>query len=305
MRKIALHFPDDHPPFRISEGPIAMTGAAERRSVLGRALRILDAVKDSAGGLSLSEISRRSGVPLTTAHRIVSELHEWGALERDASGAYQIGLRLWELATVAPRSVGLQRVALPFMRDLFETTHRGVHLAIRDKDQVVFVERLLSPETVTDRAQVGVHYELHATAIGLVLLAYAPRSLQEEVLTGPLVPPNWHSPITGRELRQALAHVRLSGYAATPIREEYLSVAAPIHGPVHGSADAVVGALSLILPISEPYGPRLAHLQATVRGISRALGTTHGREAWPPDRLPTGASAIAPVRIGAGCPRTR
>jgi DNA-binding IclR family transcriptional regulator len=258
-----------------------MPGAIERRSVLGRALRILDAVKDAAGGLSLSDISRRTGVPLTTAHRIVNELHEWGALERDTSGAYQIGLRLWELATVAPRSVGLQRVALPFMRDLFETTHRGVHLAIREKDQVVFVERFLSPETVTDRAQVGVHYELPATAIGLVLLAYAPHSLQEEVLTGPLVPPRWHPPVTERGLRQTLAHVRLSGYATTPIREEHLSVAAPIYGP----AGAVVAALSLILPIAEPYGPRLAHLQATTRGISRALGSPQPRAGRPASRL--------------------
>jgi DNA-binding IclR family transcriptional regulator len=249
-----------------------MAEAAERRSVLGRALRILDAVREASGGLSLSEISRQAGVPLTTAHRIVSELHEWGALERDASGAYQIGLRLWELATVAPRSVGLRRVALPFLRDLFETTHRGVHLAIREKDQVVFVERFLSPDTAADRAEVGVHYELHATAIGLVLLAHAPRSLQEEVLTGPLVPPRWHPPVTERELRRTLAHVRRSGYAATPIRQEYRSVAAPIYG-----AGTVVAALSLILPITEPYGPRLAHLQATARGISRALGTPRPR----------------------------
>ncbi len=252
-----------------------MTGAAGRRSVLGRALRILDAVRDGGGGLSLSEISRRAGVPLTTAHRIVGELHEWGALERDASGAYHIGLRLWELATVAPRSVGLQRVALPFMQDLFETTHRGVHLAIREKDQVVFVERFLSPETATDRAQVGARYELHSTAIGLVLLAHAPRSLQEEVLAGPLVPPSWHPPITERELRRTLAHVRRSGYAATPVRREYLSVAAPVYGP----AAAVVAAISLILPITEPYGPRLAHLRATARGISRALGAPQGRAA--------------------------
>jgi DNA-binding IclR family transcriptional regulator len=274
MRKIALHFRGDHPPFRIPEGAIAMAKAIERRSVLGRALRILDAVKDTAGGLSLSEISRRTGVPLTTAHRIVSELHEWGALERDASGAYQIGLRLWELATVTPRSVGLQRVALPFMQDLLKTTHRGVHLAIREKDQVVFVERFLSPETATDRAQVGAHYELHASAIGLVLLAHAPPELQEEVLTGPLVPPSWHPPITERELRQTLAHIRRSGYATTPVRQEYLSVAAPIYGPV----GAVVAALSLILPITEPHGPRLAHLQATVRRISRALGTPQGAQ---------------------------
>jgi DNA-binding IclR family transcriptional regulator len=252
-----------------------MTRAAERRSVLGRALRILDAVRDSAGGLSLSEISRRAAVPLTTAHRIVSELHDWGALERDASGAYQIGLRLWELATVAPRSVGLQRVALPFMQDLFETTHRGVHLAIREKDRVVFVESFLSRETATDRARVGVQYELPATAIGLVLLAHAPPALQEEVLTGPLVLPRWHQPVTTRELRRTLAHVRRSGYATTPIRAEYLSVAAPVYGP----GGAVVAALSLILPIAEPPGPRLAHLQGTARGISRALGSPQGRGA--------------------------
>jgi hypothetical protein len=68
---------------------------------------------------------------------------------------------------------------------------------------------------------------------------------------------------------------RRSGYATTPIRQEYLSVAAPIYG----RAGAVVAALSLILPITEPHGPRLAHLQATTRGISRALGTSQPRAA--------------------------
>lgn len=240
----------------------------ERRSVLRRALLILETIKDAADGLSLSEISRRSGVPLTTTHRIVIELQEWGALERDDSGTYRIGLRLWEVAAVAPRSVGLQRVALPFMQDLFETTHRGVHLAVREKDQVVLVERFLSPETATDRTQVGTRYELHATAIGLVLLAHAPPELREEVVTGPLSRPSWHPPITEHELRQALADVRRMRYATTQIRQEYRSVAAPIHGP----AGTVVAALSLILPLTESYGPRLAHLQATARGISRALG---------------------------------
>jgi DNA-binding IclR family transcriptional regulator len=181
--------------------------------------------------------------------------------------------------------VGLQRVALPFMQDLFETTHRGVHLAIREKDQVVIVERFLSPETATDRAQVGARYELHATAIGLVLLAHAPRSLQEEVLTGPLVPPSWHPPITERELRRTLAHVRRSGYAATPVRREHLSVAAPVCGP----SAAVVAAISLILPITEPYGPRLAHLRATARGISRA-----------PDGRPVRPGTPSPGRPGRG-----
>jgi DNA-binding IclR family transcriptional regulator len=239
--------------------------------VLRRALRILDTFEDAETGLSLSVISRRSGVPLTTTHRIVSELHEWGALERNEAGDYRIGLRLWEVAALAPRSVGLQRIALPFMQDLYETTRRGVHLAVREKDEVVFVERFVSPETVSQRPRVGGRYALHATAVGLVLLAHAPVELQEEVIGGPLrVFTSWtYSNPT--ELRQVLADVRRSGYAISDrqINPEYVSVAAPIYG----EDNTVVAALSLIVPYTEPHGPSVAHLvQATARGISRALG---------------------------------
>jgi DNA-binding IclR family transcriptional regulator len=240
--------------------------------VLGRALRILDTFERAGTGLSLSEISRRSGVPLTTTHRIVGELHEWGALERDDSGGYRIGLRLWEVAAHAPRSVGLQRIALPFMQDLYETTHRGVHLAVREKDEVVFVERFVSPETARDeRPRVGGRYAMHATAVGLVLLAHAPAELQEEVINGPLETYTSWTTSTARDLRQALADVRRTGYAVSErqINPDYVSVAAPIYGP----GETVVAALSLIVPHTEPHGPSLGHLvQATARGISRALG---------------------------------
>jgi DNA-binding IclR family transcriptional regulator len=243
----------------------------ERRSVLKRALRILDTFQDVSSALSLSEISRRSGVPLTTTHRIVGELHEWGALERDGEGDYRIGLRLWEVAALAPRSVGLQRVALPFMQDLYETTHRGVHLAVREKDEVVFVERFVSPETAGERPRVGGRYAMHATAVGLVLLAYGPAELQEEIVTGPLKLFTSRTYSSERQLRQVLADTRRNGYAVSDrqINQQYVSVAAPIRGP----EDTVVAALSLIVPHTESHGPSLGHLvQATARGISRALG---------------------------------
>jgi DNA-binding IclR family transcriptional regulator len=235
-------------------------------------LRILDVFEEAGTGLSLSEISRRSGVPLTTTHRIVGELHEWGALERGDSGSYRIGLRLWEVAAHAPRSVGLQRIALPFMQDLYETTHRGVHLAVREKDEAVFVERFVSQETARDeRPRVGGRYALHATAVGLVLLAHAPVELQEEVVNGPLETYTSWTTSNARDLRQILADVRRNGYAVSErqINPEYVSVAAPIHGP----DESVVAALSLIVSYTEPYGPSTCHLvQATARGISRALG---------------------------------
>ncbi|MGW6484040.1 helix-turn-helix domain-containing protein [Streptomyces sp. NPDC055059] len=62
--------------------------------------------------LTLSELSRASGLSLTTTHRIATDLIEWGALE-EADGGYQIGLRLWEAARAAPRGLALRETALP------------------------------------------------------------------------------------------------------------------------------------------------------------------------------------------------
>src|SRR5687768_3561328 len=70
--------------------------------VVGRALRLLDAFSAERPELTLSEIARRAGVPLATTHRLLNELRTWGAVERGEDGLYRIGLRLWELGTLAP-----------------------------------------------------------------------------------------------------------------------------------------------------------------------------------------------------------
>jgi DNA-binding IclR family transcriptional regulator len=112
---------------------------------------------------------------------------------------------------------------------------------------------------------------MHATAVGLVLLAHAPPALQEEGIAGPLATYTPWTTSNSRELRQALADVRRNGYAVSErqINPDYVSIAAPIHA----ADDTVVAALSLIVPHTEPHGPSVGHLvQATARGISRALG---------------------------------
>jgi hypothetical protein len=118
--------------------PIRTSGG---ESVTGRAMRVLAAFSAEHPDPSLSEISRRARVPLTTAHRLVGELSAWGALERDARGHSRIGLRLWEVASLAPRTIGLREAALPLMEDLYEATHENVQLAVLDELEVVYVGR--------------------------------------------------------------------------------------------------------------------------------------------------------------------
>ena len=83
--------------------------------VIGRALQLLDAFSADRPELTLSDIARRAGMPLSTTHRLLHELCAWGAVERAEDGVYRIGLRLWELGSLAPRGQGLRERALPFL----------------------------------------------------------------------------------------------------------------------------------------------------------------------------------------------
>lgn len=93
-----------------------------------RLLSVLAAFDHAHPALSLSDIGRRAGLSLTTAHRLVGALTRWGALERDEWGVYHVGLRLWEIAALAPRGLALRQVAWPYLEDLFEAVVFGAFM---------------------------------------------------------------------------------------------------------------------------------------------------------------------------------
>src|SRR4051812_5648999 len=87
--------------------------------VVARAVRLLEAFDARAASLSVTDLSRRSGLPLSTTSRMVAELIRHGLLTRSEDGRrIQIGVRLWELASRAAPTRGLREAALPFMEDL-------------------------------------------------------------------------------------------------------------------------------------------------------------------------------------------
>ncbi|GAA5170020.1 IclR family transcriptional regulator [Amycolatopsis dongchuanensis] len=248
----------------VSHAPTPMTAA-------GRLLAVLDAFAPGRSVLTLSEISRRAGLSLTTAHRLAGELVNWGALERDADGRYRIGLHLLELAALAPRGLELRELAQPYLEDLFHSTRAHVHLAVRDGAEVVYVETLRARGAVTVLSRLGQRWPLHVTGTGLVLLAHAPREVQEDVLVGPLKRYTAKTVTDPTALRRILAEVRHTGIA---VAEEQLTLeGVAIATPIRGAADEVVAALGLVVHVDE-YEPRalVPVMSATARAISRALG---------------------------------
>ncbi|RQW96636.1 IclR family transcriptional regulator [Micromonospora inaquosa] len=234
---------------------------------------MLDAFSPATPALTLSELARRTGLPLSTVYRRAAELVAWGALERGDDGRYRIGLRLWEVGSLAPRGLGLRELALPVMEDLYEVTHENVQLAVRQDLELVFIERIAGRHAVPVLTRVGGRFALHATGVGLVLLAHAPAEVQEQVLAAPLERYTELTITDPGRLRRCLAEVRRVGYAVSDrqVTMDALSVAAPIRVP-----EGVVAAISLVVAHDRADPVALAPLvQAAGRVVSRALNSSH------------------------------
>lgn len=272
-----------------------MTGSP--RSLTTKTLDVLGVFTSQRPRLTLSEISRGAAVSLTTTHRIVADLLAWHALERGDDGRYQVGLRLFETAALSPRGLPLREIAMPAMEDLYEATHENVQLAVREELEVVYVERLAGRGAVPVLTRVGGRFALHATGVGLVLLAHAPTEVQEQVLDGPLARWTEHTVTDPAELRRVLAEVRAHGFAVSDrqVTDDALSVACP----VRDRHDTVVAGLSVVVRVDSASRAAavpsaivpstiVPAVRAAARGISRALGSPSAQ------RRPRGVRGIDP-----------
>jgi DNA-binding IclR family transcriptional regulator len=254
---------------------MAGRSAAPGRSVTSRVLGMLDAFDSSNPRLSLTEIADRSGTPLATAHRLLAELADWGALVRRSDGRYEIGRKLWDLGLLAPVQLELRQVAAPFLLDVHTTIRDTVHLAVRDGLSALYIEHISGRESVPVVSQVGSRLPLHATGVGKVLLAAAPSDVVEQALRS-LTRQTRHTVVEpGRMLRE-LAEIRRRRYARTS--EEMSPGAASLAVPVQverRSGPAVVAALGIVVPPHRRDLPRLVPvLEVAARGIGRELART-------------------------------
>jgi DNA-binding IclR family transcriptional regulator len=243
--------------------------------VLDRAFRILGSFGPDDRSLTLTSLSARAALPAPSALRIARRLVELGALERDEDGRYSVGLRLLEIASLAPRGHGLRGTALPYLEDLHHATGQHVLLAVRDGHEAILVERLSAHRAGRVLYRIGGRMPMHATGVGLVLLAHAPVQVQDEVLAGDLTVEPGHPLQSEHELRVRLAAVRRDGVAVASRKqpEPMTSVAAPVL-----NNGRVVAALSVVAQSGNLQPTALTPaVVAVARAVSRAVSAASAR----------------------------
>jgi DNA-binding IclR family transcriptional regulator len=244
------------------------------RSVSSRLLEVLFAFQPEQHVLSLADLVRRTGMPHATVHRLVLELTGVGALSRRPDGRFTIGLRLWQLGTLAPMTESLRTTAQPFLEDLYTALRQHVQLAVLEGREAVIIERLSAPRAPGLVSQVGGRLPLHCSGVGKVLLAHAGAELVDAVLAAPRRY-TARTVVDPAALRAELAECRRTGTAS--VRGELTEGADSVATRIVDGDGTVVAALSVVVRSgSVRHRAALPTLIASGLGMSRVLGWRPG-----------------------------
>jgi DNA-binding IclR family transcriptional regulator len=235
----------------------AIAEPATPTAVIDRISLVLDAF-EGPGRLTLAQIVRRTGLPRSSAHRMLERLVQLRWLRRSGRD-YELGMRLVELGSLAVHQDRLVRAAGPLLGELHRATGLVVHLAVLDGADVVYLDKIGDQRIPT---RVGARQPAHCTAVGKAILAYSDENTAVDLHARKTK----YSIANSSQLAIELAKVRAHGVAFE--REESLlgfgCVAAPI-----GSPGEAVAAVSVCGPMNRMmFDQRLA---APVRMTAMAI----------------------------------
>jgi IclR family acetate operon transcriptional repressor len=268
------------------DSPSTVAGSAK---ALVKGLALIEHIADSDRPLRLVDLVDASGLPRPTALRLLDVLCRAEVLRVDAEGRYTLGPRVAAWGQSFLDRLDLRAQAVELMEELVEISGETCFLGVVDRQQVLYLAAVNSPQPVRPAARPGFRNPLHCTGIGKVLLS----GMTDEEIGGLLAQPlERRTDNTLTEPADVLAHIALvreRGYAIDEIENEegVRCVAAPIRD----HTGAVVAGLSVSAPayrFSTEDVHRLAPevLRVTAE-LSRRLGAPVAPERLSDDISPT------------------
>lgn len=240
--------------------------------VLERMFTLLEILASREEAVSLKEISEKSGLHSSTAHRILNDLATGRIVERPATGSYRLGMRLLELGNLVKERLNVRDAALLPMRELHRLIQQPVNLSVRQGDEIIYVERAYSERSGMQVVRaIGGRAPLHLTSVGKLFLASDDPQRLRTYATRTGLPGQTRNSITQLPvLERELSKARQKGVARDD-EELELGVRCMAAG-IYNDQSRLIAGLSISAPTDRLDEQWLAKLQFTANEISTALG---------------------------------
>jgi DNA-binding IclR family transcriptional regulator len=248
---------------------MAGNSAEPGRSVTSKVVAILLTFQDGHEH-SLTEIAQLTGLPVSTAHRLVTELAGWGVLERTEESQFHPGPPIRAIGGTASPSAAIIESARRVLGDLVTVAGASARLGVLAGTRVAYIEKRSDHSPVGTFAHAP-RLPAHATAMGKALLAFSPAHVVDRVIAEGLTRYTPHALTDPDQLRQCLRVIRLTRVAVSHGELERGDSAAV---PVFGAGGTITATLALLIPdLRTDLRMASSALTVAARGLSRELST--------------------------------
>jgi IclR family acetate operon transcriptional repressor len=255
---------------------------SDRHSIqsVDRALFLLETIAEAGGEATLTDLSNRTGLNISTCHHLLATLIQRGfAAKVPGRRLYALGARILHLGH-ACLQVDLPRRAESYMESINQVTGETVHLATLQGDSVVTLAVREATHAVrVGTARTGKVEAPHATAIGKAILAWLPEDEMTRMLSGGMKRYTDHTITDMPALLESLRVVRRTGVAID--REEYLPGVICVGAAIRDQAGTVIGALSASTPTMRASDEHVALMHGEIEAATRALSAEYGGPGAP------------------------
>ena len=240
--------------------------------VIERMMALLDVLSQIEEPATLKILAQRTGLHPSTTHRILGVMCHARLAEHREDGTYALGIRLLELGSIVKSRIEIGAIARPFMQALHKEIGEAINLGIRDRDEIVYVERTSGGHSLVRVIyQVGSRAPLHLTSLGkLFLAAETPAGVQAYAERTGLPGKTVYSLTSFDALEKDLEKVRRTGIAYD-VEEAEIGLRC-IATPIIDSGGEIAAGLSISAPTDRQRYDWELQLRRTAENISRAIG---------------------------------
>jgi DNA-binding IclR family transcriptional regulator len=249
------------------------------------ALAVLESFDAATPELGVTTLSSRLKLAKSTVYRLLSTLAARGYVyQNPATGKYRLGLKAFEVGSLAVSQLTVREVAIPLLEKLRDITKETVHLGVRDGEAVIYIDKIETPHAMRMYSRTGRRAPLHCTALGKVLLAFAPAAEAARLLRRGL---RRYTPNTVTDpdvLGKELGKIREDGYALD--QEEFEEGLKCVAAPLWDYSGTVVASAGIAGPHIRMTAERLPDLIPLVRDTAGEISARLGYRPGSAPRAP-------------------
>ncbi len=157
----------------------------EKQSIIYSAQKLLDILEiiaESKSPKTINDVVNMCGMSRPNVYRYLTTLQNNDYILQNADGTYHLGPKLLYLSKQYLHQFNWLQAAQDIMKELSRTSNETVHMGILDKNEIVYMARVDSPQSIRMFSEIGSRNPVYCTAMGKALLAFMDKSLRESIL---------------------------------------------------------------------------------------------------------------------------